>query len=228
MKKIHSLALAGVLASSLLSACAPVMIGGFVGGVMVASDRRTSGAQLEDEGIERKLSSAMSENFGEKVHVNATSFNRQLLLTGEVPSDRERAQVEQLAGKIENVKSVVNELGIGPASSLSDRSADVLLSTRVKASLIDADDIFASAFKVVVERKTVYLMGRVTQREAARATDVVRGVSGVRRVVRVFEYISEDELKQLQPKPKETPTKATPVMSGDGTPLTTRQPVDGK
>jgi osmotically-inducible protein OsmY len=225
MKKT-SYVLALVLAASALSACAPLMVGGFVGTVMVASDRRTSGAQLEDEAIERKSSSAMSENFGDKVHVNATSFNRQVLLTGEVPSERERAQVEQLVGKISNVKSVVNELGIGPASSVADRSADVLLTTRVKAALVDSNDVFASSFKVVTERKTVFLMGLVTRREADRATDVVRGVSGVKRVVRVFEYISEEELKRLQPeKPKEVQGKPTPVMSGDGSPLVTREPV---
>jgi osmotically-inducible protein OsmY len=181
---------------------------------------------VEDEGIERKSSSAMSENFGDKVHANITSFNRQVLLTGEVPSERERGQVEQLVSKIDNVKAVVNELGIGPASSVSDRSADVLLTTRVKAALVDSNDVFASSFKVVTERKTVFLMGLVTRREADRATDIVRGVSGVKRVVRVFEYISEEELKRLQPeKPKETQGKPTPVMSGDGTPLVTREPV---
>lgn len=225
MKKM-SVVLAMVLASAVLSACAPLMVGGFVGTVMVASDRRTSGAQLEDEAIERKTSAAMSENFGDNVHVNATSFNRQVLLTGEVPTERVRAQVEQLVSKIANVKSVVNELGIGAPSSVADRSGDVLLSTRVKAALVDSNDIFASSFKVVTERKTVYLMGLVTRREGDRATDVVRGVSNVKRVVRVFEYITEEELKRLQPeKPKETPTKATPVMSGDGTPLVTREPV---
>jgi osmotically-inducible protein OsmY len=224
--KRASVILSLVLAGMSLSACVPLMMGGFVGTVMVASDRRTSGAQLEDEAIERKASSAMSENFGDKVHVNATSFNRQLLLTGEVPSERERAQVEQLLGKIANVKSVVNELGIGPASSLSDRSSDVLLTTRVKAALVDSEDIFASAFKVVSERKTIYLMGLVTRREADRATEVVRGVSGVKRVVRVFELITEEELKRLQPeKPKDVQGKPTPVMSGDGTPLVTREPV---
>jgi osmotically-inducible protein OsmY len=227
MKRIKLFALSAVLGGSLLSACAPLMVGSFVGTVLVASDRRTAGIQLEDETIERKASSAMSENFGSKVHVNINSFNRQVLLTGEVPSDVERAQVEQLVGKIANVRAVVNELGIGPASSFGDRSADTLLTTRVKASLVDSNDIFASSFYIVTERKTVYLMGRVTQREAARATDVVRGVSGVKRVVRVFDYITEEELKQLQPeKPKPEPTKSTPVTTGNGTPLTTQQPLD--
>lgn len=209
-----------------LSACAPVMVGGMVGGAMVASDRRTTGIQLEDEGIEQRSASARRENFGDKEHVNFTSYNRQVLMTGEVSSNQVRQQVEQLIGRVENVRAVVNELAIGSASSVGDRASDVLLVAKVKAAMVDSEDVFANVFKVVAERGTVYLMGRVTQREAQRATDVVRGVNGVKRVVRVFEYITEDELKAMQPKrPVEQPTQATPVMSGTGTPLTTNAPV---
>jgi osmotically-inducible protein OsmY len=105
-----------------------------------------------------------------------------------------------LVGRVENVRAVVNELAIGPASSTSDRANDVLLVAKVKASMVDTEDVFANVFKVVSERGTVYLMGRVTQREAKRATDVVRGIGGVKRVVRVFDYITEDELRAMQPK----------------------------
>ena len=226
MKKQTYLSIFALVAALGLSACAPVIVGGFVGGAMSASDRRTSGAQVEDEGIELRGSSAMRENFGEKVHVNITSYNRQVLITGEVPSDKERAQVEQLVSKIPNVRAVVNELGIGPASSLSDRSNDVLITARIKAARVDSEDVFATVYKVVTERNTVYLMGRVTQREGARATEVARGVSGVKRVVRVFEYISEEELKELLPKKvQDAPAKRTPVTSGDGQPITSVQPV---
>jgi len=216
-----------VLAATLgLSACAPVMVGGFLGGAMSASDRRTSGTQLEDQGIELRGASAMRENFGEKVHVNITSYNRQVLITGEVPNDKERTQVEQLVSKVQNVRAVVNELGIGPASSLGDRSNDVLITARIKAAMVDSEDVFANVYKVVTERNTVYLMGRVTKREGARATEVARSVSGVKRVVRVFEYISEDELKELLPKKvQDAPSVRTPVMSGTGDPVTTVQPV---
>lgn len=220
-------ALFATLALSLgLSACAPAMFGGVIGTAMVASDRRTSGAQLEDEGIEQRGASAVRENFGDKVaHVNLTSYNRQVLITGEVADERARAQVEQLVAKLPNVRSVVNELGIGPVSSLSDRSNDALITARVKAAMIDSQDIFANVYKVVTERGTVYLMGRVTQREAARATEIVRGVSSVKRVVRVFEYITDDELKALQPKPpKEDSGQPTPVMSGSGTPVMSNSP----
>ncbi len=209
-----------------LSACAPVMVGGMVGGVMVASDRRTSGIQLEDEGIEMRSASAMRENFGSNVHVNITSYNRQVLISGEVPTVRERVQVEQLIGRVENVRSVVNELAVGAASSVGERSSDILITARVKAAMVDSEDVFASIYKVVTERGTVYLMGRVTQREANRATDIARGVSGVKRVVRVFEYITDAELQALRPKsvPAE-PTQPMPVMSGSGVPLTTNVPV---
>ena len=188
-----------LLAALQLSACAPLMFGGVIGGAMVASDRRTAGIQVEDEGIEQRSATAIRENFGSKEHINITSYNRQVLITGEVSNDTVRSQTEQLIGRVQNVRSVVNELVIGPASSMGDRSNDVLLVAKVKAAMVDSEDVFANVFKVVGERGTVYLMGRVTQREAKRATDVVRGVSGVKRVVRVFEYITEDALRAIQP-----------------------------
>jgi len=209
-----------------LSACAPVMVGSMVGGAMVASDRRTTGIQLEDEGIEQRSASARRENFGDKEHVNFTSYNRQVLITGEVSSNQVRQQVEQLISRVENVRSVVNELAIGPASSVGERTSDVVLVAKVKAAMVDSEDVFANVFKVVAERGTVYLMGRVTQREAQRATDVVRGVSGVKRVVRVFEYISEDELKGMQSKRvADTSTSATSGTSDTGAPAAANAPV---
>jgi osmotically-inducible protein OsmY len=189
-----------VMCVGLASCAAPLMFGGVIGGAMVASDRRTTGIQVEDETIEQRSATAMRENFGSKEHINITSYNRQVLITGEVTNDTVRRQVESLIGRVENVRAVVNELAIGPASSTGDRASDALLVAKVKASMVDTEDVFANVYKVVGERGTVYLMGRVTQREAKRATDVVRGVSGVKRVVRVFEYITEDELRAMQPK----------------------------
>ena len=190
-----------VICLGLASCAAPIIVGGVIGGAMVASDRRTTGIQVEDEMIEQRSATAIRENFGSKEHVNITSYNRQVLITGEVSSDAVSRQVESLIRKIENVRTdVVNELVVGPASSVSDRTSDVLLVAKVKASIIDTEDVFANIYKVVGERGTIYLMGRVTQREAKRATDVVRGVGGVKRVVRVFEYITEDELRAMQPK----------------------------
>jgi osmotically-inducible protein OsmY len=189
-----------VMCLGLASCAAPLMFGGVIGGAMVASDRRSAGIQVEDETIEQRSATAIRENFGSKEHISITSYNRQVLITGEVSTDTVRRQVESLIGRVENVRAVVNELALGPASSFSDRSSDAVLVAKVKASMVDTEDVFANVYKVVGERGTIYLMGRVTQREAKRATDVVRGVSGVKRVVRVFEYITEDDLRAMQPK----------------------------
>ncbi len=192
---------AAVLAgASLLWACAPLVVGGaMVGGMMVVTDRRTSGAQVEDQAIELKAVNRIREVLGERGHVNATSYNRMVLLTGEVPSEQDKLAVEQTVSRIENVRSIVNELAVMGNSSLTSRSNDVLLASKVKATLIDARDLQANAFKVVTERGVVYLMGIVTEREANRGADVARSVSGVQKVVKVFEIISEEELARLRP-----------------------------
>lgn len=184
-----------------LSACAPLMVGGAVMGSMVAMDRRTSGAQVEDEGIELRAVSSVREHLGERVHVNITSYNRQVLLTGEVPSPQDKQLVEQVVSRVENVRSIINELDVLGNSTLTQRASDSLVTGKVKAGLLDAKDLFANAFKVVTERGTVYLMGRVTQREAERATDIARGTGGVQKVVRALEIISEEELSSMLPKP---------------------------
>ncbi len=194
-------AVSGLLLVCTLGACAPLMIAGVAGTAMVASDRRTSGAQLEDESIELRAQARIRDNLGERVHVNVTSFNRQVLLTGEVTAEKDRQAVLQLVERIENVKAVVNELAVMPLSTLSERSNDLLIVAKVKASFVDSRDLFANAFKVVTERGTVYLMGRVTQREANSATQLTRNVGGVNKVVRLFEIISEDELRNLLPPP---------------------------
>lgn len=186
---------------TLLSGCFPVVMGGAVVGGLVATDRRTAGAQLEDETIDLRASSRIRENLGERVHVNVNSYNRRVLLTGEVPNVQDKMLAEQIVARVENVRSVVNELAELGNSTLTQRSSDTLVTGRVKAGLVDAKDLYASAFKVVTERGTTYLMGRVTQREADRATEIARSTSGVQKVVRVFELISEDELRNMLPKP---------------------------
>ncbi len=186
-----------------LSACAPMLVASVAGSALVATDRRTSGTQLEDETIELRASAKVRDMFGEKVHVNVTSYNRQVLLTGEVPSERERQAVSAIVEKVENVKSVVNELSAMPNASLGSRSNDLVVTGKIKATLIDSRDLFANAFKVVTERNTVYLMGRVTQREADSATALIRNVGGVNKVVRMFEIISEEELRRQLPAPAE-------------------------
>jgi len=202
-------AIVGVAGS--LTACVPLVLGGAAAGTaMVATDRRTSGAQLEDEGIELRTLTRVRENFGTRVRVSTVSFNRQVLLTGEVPSLQDKQAVEDMVKKIQNVGSVVNELGVRNSPSLAERSADLLITGRLKAAILDARDLQSNAIKVVTENNTVYLMGRVTQRESERVTGIARGISGVQRVVRIFETISEDELRRLQPQRSETaePPKA--------------------
>ena len=199
IQKIAALLLVTASLGGALSACAPLMVGGAVMGSLMATDRRTSGAQVEDQGIELRAASRIRENLGDRVHVNITSYNRQVLLTGEVPSAQDKQLVEQVVARVENVRAVVNELAVLGSSTLTQRSSDTLVTGKVKAGLLDAKDLFANAFKVVTERGTTYLMGRVTQREADRATDIARRTGGVQKVVRVLEIISEDELKNLLP-----------------------------
>ena len=200
MMKTLLVALSAVAAASMMSACAPLILGSaMVGGALVAVDRRTAGTQLEDEAIELKAG-ARAREVSPAGHINVTSYNRMLLVTGEVPNETDRKAVEQVVGRIENVRSVVNELAIAGNSALGVRSSDSLISGKVKASFIDAKDLQAQALKVTTERGVVYLMGMVTEREASRASDVARTISGVQKVVRVFELISEAELAALQPK----------------------------
>lgn len=205
--KTQKLITLAVLTASMvagLSACAPLVIGGAVVGSMMAIDRRTAGTQVEDEGIELRAASALRTTLGDRVHVNITSFNRQVLVTGEALTAQDQQQVERLVAQVENVRAVVNEVAVMGHTTLSQRSSDVLVTSKVKAGLVDARDLSLNAFKVVTERGTTYLMGRVTKREADRATEVARKTGGVLKVVRVLEFITEDELRALQPAPAPT------------------------
>jgi osmotically-inducible protein OsmY len=200
--KLTRSVLCAVLVSTGFTACAPLLLGGaMVGGSLIAIDRRTSGAQLEDKSIELKSTRRVSEVAGERSHVNVTSYNRLVLITGEAATEPEKTAIEQAVSRIENVQSVVNELAIALPTSIGNRSNDTLLTSKVKASLVDAPDLQSTVFKVVTERSIVYLMGRVTEREAGRAADIARGVSGVQKVVRVFEVVSEADLTKAIPKP---------------------------
>ena len=196
------LALAGaVLSSALLSGCGALLVGGIVvGGTMIATDRRTTGAQVDDETIEVKSSSRMSETFADRARIDTTSYNRLVLLTGEVPTAEDKTRAEQVVARVPNVSAVVNEITVGPLNTFGERSKDTYITTKVKTSLVDAKDLFANSIKVTTHRGVVYLMGRVTEREANRASEVARGVSGVVKVVRVFELLSEAELASTQPK----------------------------
>jgi osmotically-inducible protein OsmY len=215
MKFPHARTTCTVLAASFLvaglTACAPVVLGGgAVMGTLMATDRRTTGTQVEDETIENKASGRIKDTLAGRGHVNVTSYNRQVLLTGEVPTAEESQKAEKVALEVENVRAVVNELGVMANSGFQQRSRDTLITGKVKASLVDAKDLSSNVFKVVTERDVVYLMGRVTPREAKRSAEIARGVDNVRKVVRVFEVVSEEEMANY------TKQQGAPVTDDSG------------
>jgi osmotically-inducible protein OsmY len=211
-------ALTVLSALTAISGCAPLLIGGaMVGGGLVATDRRTTGAQIEDEAIEIKAGARIRE-LATLGRVNVVSYNRLVLVVGEVPGATEKAAVGQAVARIENVRNVVNELVLAPNSNVGSRSNDTLLTTKVKATLVDAQDVQANAIKVVAERGVIYLMGRVTEREATRAADLARTIAGVQKVVRVFDVLSEAELGSLGRGGAGAP--AAPVTTAASAPAT--------
>ena len=205
---LRPLLLAAVLAGSLLplSGCFPLAAGGALMTGLVSADRRSAGAQLEDQNIEIKANNQLRLNMGERAHINITSYNRQVLITGEVPSAQDQALAAQLVKSVDNVATVLNEVAVMGNTTLTERSNDVITSGRIKAAIFDAQDLTSSAFKITIERGVVYLLGRVTPREAKRVTEVITAVPGVRKVVRALEVITEEELARIAPptEPKKT------------------------
>lgn len=225
-KTLSSLPLAGLAAALLattLAGCAPLIVGGAaVGTALMVTDRRTSGAQIDDEAIELRSASRLREAFGDRAHINVTSYNRQVLLTGEVASDAAKQQAEQIVARVDNVRGIVNDLAVMSPTTLPQRSGDVLITGKVRASFVDASDLQANAFKVVTERGSVYLMGRVSAREADRATSIARQIGGVQRVVRMFEVMTPEELRQAGgAAPASTATPATVAPAAAPAPATT-------
>ncbi len=198
-RSLAVICLTAVLASQ-LAGCAQVMFQAVSVGAMMSVDRRTAGAQLEDETIQLKAVTALGQALGSSVNIYVTSYNRQVLLTGEVPDAASKELSERLVRQIENVRVVYNELGVVNATTLAQRGADVYVTARVRAAFLEAPDLSSNAFRVVTTRGTVYLMGRVTPRESDRAAQVTQRVNGVRRVVKVFELIGEEELAQMGPR----------------------------
>jgi osmotically-inducible protein OsmY len=185
---------------SSLQGCVAVVAGGAVASAVATADRRTLGAQTEDKTIAVKAESRMGKVVGDAGHVNINSYNRKVLLTGEVRDEAMKRAVEDEVRSIANVENVINELEIAGPSSYTSRSSDTLITSKVKLSLADKQTVKATSFKVVTERGNVYLMGLVTQREGNIAAQVAQGVSGVMRVVKIFEYISEEDLRSSQPQ----------------------------
>ena len=187
----------GLALAAGLQGCVEMVIGTAVVGAVAANDRRTLGAQTDDKAITIKVETRLPELVGDAGHVNIASFNRKVLLTGEVRDEQLKAAVEREVAGIQGVAGIVNELEVASRSNYTSRGNDALLTGKVKASFVDTRDLSATAIKVVSERETVYLMGRVTEREGQRAAEVARGVNGVKRVVKVFDYINEDELREI-------------------------------
>lgn len=189
MQLLTKLILSSALATQLV-ACVPAVIGGAAAGGAMASDRRTSGIFLEDENIELKAVKKMETNLGEYSHVNVTSYNRNVLLTGEVPDDAKKALAESLLGEIPNIRQVTNEITVEPKTSLSTRSNDTYITSKIKTMFVTENRFPANHVKIVTENSVVYLMGLVTKEEAEAAVDIARNTSGVTKVVKVFEYIN--------------------------------------
>lgn len=201
--------LASLAISGVLGGCVAVAGGAMIGGTMMAVDRRTTGAQVDDQTIDLRSSSAVTAAIGDRGHVNASSYNRVVLLTGEVPTDADRAKVEAAVAKVENVRAVVNELAVMPNSSLGGQTNDTIITGKVKAAFLDAKELQVASIKVVTERGVVFLMGRVTQTESDIAAQRARSVGGVQKVVKVFEIITPAELAAM-------PVPPTPAASAPG------------
>ncbi|MDI1299237.1 BON domain-containing protein [Methylotenera sp.] len=181
-----------ILSAALISqitACVPVIVGGAAATGAMAADRRTSGFYVEDQNIELKAIKKMETNLGEDAHVNVTSYNRNVLLTGEVPVAESKSKAENLAKEITNVRSITNEITVGPKSTIGSRSNDSYITSKVKAQFVTENKFPANYVKVVTENGVVYLLGIVTNKEAADAVEIARNTDGVTKVVKVFEYM---------------------------------------
>ena len=182
-------ALSTMLAAQ-LSACVPVIVGGAAAGGAVAADRRTSGIFVEDENIELKAVKHMETTLGENAHVNVTSYNRNVLLTGEVPNEAAKTSAEAFVKSIQNVRAITNEIAVGPKSSISSRSNDTYLTSKIKTKFVTENQFPANVVKIVTENSVVYLIGIVNKTEADAAAEIARNTDGVDKVVKVFEYLN--------------------------------------
>lgn len=193
----------GLLVAVSVTGCFPIVAGGMAETAMVIADRRNSGTQAIDRGVQLEAESTIAKTYGDNVHVNVTVFNRKLLLTGEVRTDAIRSEIETKVKSMKNVSEVVNELIAAPLSSLSSRANDTFLTSKVKTSLIASENVPSNSMKIITEAGKVYLMGIVTEAEANRAVDLARRASGVKQVVKLFDIISEADKKRLDaPPPK--------------------------
>jgi osmotically-inducible protein OsmY len=203
--------------SATLQGCFLAVAGAAGGGALMATDRRTLGAQTEDRELQVKALSQLSQNLPDSAHVNVTVFNRRVLLTGEVAGDASKQRAENIVRGLNNVNTIVDELAIMPGSPFSSRTNDTYLETRVKTALIAEKDISANNFKVVAERGAVYLMGLVTMDEGNRGADVASRVPGVVKVVKVFQYIQPQEAAAAATAAATAPVAASQPDAGQPT-----------
>jgi osmotically-inducible protein OsmY len=201
---VACLAIGGVLGG-----CVAAIGGAMVGGAMMTVDRRSTGTQVDDQNIDLRAASAIGNVLGERGHVNANSYNRVVLLTGEVPTEADRAKVAAAVAKVENVRTVVNEVAVMPKTSFTEQSNDTYITGKVKAAFVDNKELQVASIKVVTERGVVYLMGRVTEAEAQIASNLTRSVGGVQKVVKVFEIITPAELAAMPMPPSSVAAPAS-------------------
>ena len=209
-RPLLGLALGAALCAS-LQGCVPLVVGATAVGSMAAVDRRSLGMQTDDKTIELKGEGRASKITGDKGRVAVTSYNRMVVLSGEVSDEKMKAEVQAQIATLGDLKKIENDLEVAPVSTVSARSSDLLITSKVKAAIIDTKDLYISAFKVHTDRGVVYLLGRVTQREAKLGAEVARNAaSDIRKVVKLFEYITEDELLEIKTKssPEESRTPA--------------------
>jgi osmotically-inducible protein OsmY len=233
--KLGTSLLAAALAASLLPACAPLVIGGIAAGTaIVATDRRTTGAQFDDASIQLRLGNELGTAFNNVpgVHISINSFERKVLLTGEVPTEEAKVKAGEIAARSSNVRAVVNELVVGPPSSLGQRTNDTSLGTKVRAQFVNTKEIPFNSVSIVVERGIVYLMGYVTEKEGEIAAYVASRVSGVQQVVKAFDYATPEEIQRRRsgtqpPAPTTTPpaSAAPPAAAPAETPAAVASPV---
>ncbi len=185
----------------LLQACFPVVATGVGAGALMIADRRISEAYVMDEGIELRALGRINDRYGDRVHVNVTSYNRNVLITGEAPDAAAKADIEKTVRGVDNVRAVTNELAVAPPTSYTSRSNDAYITSKIKARFLDANRFHANHVKVVTEDRVVYLLGLVTKKEADAASEIARTTGDVRKVVRVFEYLSEEQARRLDERP---------------------------
>jgi len=201
MNLSRTLLLAALPLALVLQGCMGMALVGVGAAVVAFEDRRTAGAQLEDRGIELRTGNRVDDRYGDRTHINVTSYNRYVLLTGEVPDEATRAEIEKLARGVPNVLGVSNDLQVAGKSSMGSRSNDSYLTSKVKTRFVDSGKINAVHVKVVTEAGVVYLLGMVTEKEAEDAVEIARTTGGVRKVVKMFEYCKPDD-EACRPRPK--------------------------